>query len=369
MQRNLILALPLVLLFFESYNYNWSKNLSLDEIENWEEGEYFTDRPVDYSRYQACVPIPYFNIGSGNFWWEPTGWISQKPHTLSMQTGLPLTSAMLTRTSLSQTLNELQLVSEPYRTPKIFDDFPNDKPLLLFWDDVRVKEFGPKFSHLNQRAELLYANDWLHLYELPLASFNCRIADKLNAVSTEMDTLMRRDHNWMCSDSSSQWLYQSYDIQAAEQVYFGGGAFTGNMGHWNRLVDTVWQNDYTGELTISFWQYLNMDRSARTILSWIEYDADTGAELFRQERISRQNTQVFDDRGWALIEYTLPKQKANSRIELIMRSDDKKTGPVFVDELLIRPAEVSVARQMPDGKWWNNRWYPTALEALQNACQ
>lgn len=356
-----LLLLPVALLLFESYHYSWSKRIDLDVVENWEEGEYFTDRPVDYTRYQACVPIPYFNIGSGNFWWEATGWISQKPHTLSMQTGLPLTSAMLTRTSLSQTLNQLQLVTEPYRLPRIFADYPNDKPLLLFWDNVRVHEHGQRFLHLNQEAELLYANDWLHLYELPLESFAKRLQNQVAQVKSTLDTLPLHHDNWQCSDSLSQWYYDDFDDKPRADAYFGTGEFPGHMGHWNRLVDTIWASDYTGELAISFWQYLNSDRSARTTIMWTEYDADTGEELFQQGRPSRQNVQVLDDQGWGLMEFTLPRQRANSRISLIVRNDDMKVGPLRIDELLIRPAETTVGRKMENGWWYNNRWYPQDL--------
>ncbi|MEO0877377.1 MAG: hypothetical protein AAFY48_22490, partial [Bacteroidota bacterium] len=271
-QKGLLLMLPLSLLLFESYNYNWKKNLALDEVENWEENEYFTDRPVDYSQYQACIPIPYFNIGSDNFWWAAKGWISQKPHTLSLQTGLPLTSAMLTRTSLQQTLNQLQLVTEPYRQPKIFADYPNDKPLLLFWDDARVKEYGNRFIHLNQRAKALYINDWLHLYELPLESFQCRIVDQVNKVKAETDSMYLLQDGWLSTDSTLQWWQETYDDTPVADAYRGAGELVGHMSYWNRLVDTVWQTSYTGELTISFWHFLNSDRAARTTIAWAEYD-------------------------------------------------------------------------------------------------
>jgi hypothetical protein len=360
-QRWTLLLLPLGALAFESYHFNTSRPIDLDEVENWVPGERFTDRSIDYSRFQACLPIPYFNIGSDNFWWEATGWISQKPFTLSMQTGLPLTAAMLTRTSLSQTLNQLQLVTEPYRWPRIFADYPNDKPLLLFWDNVRVHEFGDQFIHLNQHAKLLYENDWQHLYELPLASFTLRLQDKIRAVQAQMDTLAVRPDGWLSTDTLTDWLYQPFDQYPTPDAYFGAGQLTGNMSDRTRLLDTVWQSSYTGEVTVSFWQFLNSDRAARAAITWVEYDAETGAELFRQERISRLVATVFDDRGWALMAFSLPRQKANSRIELSVRNDDQKEGPLLIDELLIRPTGSTVARRTPAGWWWNNRWYPVAL--------
>lgn len=362
LKRTVILALPLLLLCFESYQYNTKRPVDLDKIENWEEGTRFTDLPIDYDRYQACLPIPYFNIGSDNFWLPAKGWIGQKPHTLSMQTGMPLSSAMLTRTSLNQTINQLQLVSEPYRMPVVFEDYPNDKPLLLFWDNERIAEHGDKYLHFKEGASLLYEKDWMQLFELPLSSFQDRIDRKAAAVATQMDSIFTTPDGFLLSDStanSNQVFYLSYDEKTKSDAFFGTGEFAGQMAHWNRLVDTVWQSGYTGEITISFWMHLNSDRAARATIAWKEYDKDSGELLFEQERLCHKTYRLFDDQGWALIEFSLPLQAAESRIELIVRNDDQKEGPLRVDELLIRPQHLDVARRLEDGNWWNNRYYPS----------
>jgi hypothetical protein len=355
--KALMLALPLLLVSFESYNYNTAKPIDLDELENWEAGERFTDRDIDYERYQACLPIPYFNIGSDNFWLPAEGWIGQKPHTLSMQTGLPLASAMLTRTSLRQTINQLQLVTEPYRIPAIFADYPNDKPLLLFWDNERVTEHGDKYIHLREGASLLYERDWLHLYELPLSSFQDRIDHKIRMVQAQADSMFLLPDHFLVSDPTANFLHLTYDNQTREDAYFGAGEFPGQMAYWNRLIDTTWISNYTGEITISFWMYLNSDRAPRATIAWKEYAADSGDLLFEQERPCHQTVRLFDDQGWGLIEFSLPLQRSGSRIELIVRNDDQKEGPLRVDELLIRPQQLDVARHYEDGIWWNNRFY------------
>lgn len=351
------LAIPVLLLGVESYHLNMSKDFGLDIVENWEAGTRFTDLPVDYSRYQACVPIPYFNVGSDNFWKDQKGWIGQKSETMSLQTGLPLTAAMLTRTSLSQTLNQLQLVTEPYRRPRILDDFPSDKPLLLFWDKERVLEYGSTYLHLLRHAKLLYEKDWMQLYELPLESFEQRIADQVAAVRTEVDTLALRPDGWRTTQDDTPWLYQSFDAQRHPDAYLGAGMLDGHSAYWNRLLDTVWQADYTGALTVSFWQYVNADRSARTTLMWAEYDAQTGAELSRQSFVTHSQVIVFDGNGWGLVEFSVPRTQAGSRLELIVTNNDKATGSLWLDELLVRPAGQTVAQQRVDGIWWNNRWY------------
>lgn len=352
------LALPVLLLWFEAFQFNTSRPIDLDVIENWAPGERFTDLDIDYSRYQACLPIPYFNIGSDNFWLGPQGWISQKPHTLALQAGLPLTSAMLTRTSLAQTISQLQLVTEPYRRPRILDDYPTDQPLLLFWDKERVLEHGDKFLHLNTHARLLYEKDWMQLYELPLANFDQHIADKVAAVTAHIDTLPTRPGGWRTSTPVMHWIYDTFDARTGSGAYLGAGLVQANMADTTTLLDTVWATDFVGELTVSFWQYVEDDRAARTTLTWTEYDANTGAQLHTSERQTHGYTKVFDPNGWGLVEFKVPRQQAGSRLVFTIVNNDKNTGTLRVDELLVRPRWHTVAQHRPNGIWWNNRWYP-----------
>ena len=126
------LVLPLALLAFEAYHYNKGVDLRLDLITDYEPGRRFTDIPgLELEQYQAILPIPYYNLGSDQFWWDVSGFIGQKSMTLSIQTGLPLTAAMLTRSSRGQTINQLQLVTEPYRSPRLLLDLPDDSPILM----------------------------------------------------------------------------------------------------------------------------------------------------------------------------------------------------------------------------------------------
>ncbi|MEM1215878.1 MAG: hypothetical protein AAGJ82_09350 [Bacteroidota bacterium] len=355
--RVITLAVAIGILYFESYHYHQNINLGLDPIENWADGTTFPDKGIDYRQYQACVPIPYFNIGSDNFWWQAKGWISQKPHTLSMQTGLPLTSAMLTRTSLQQTLNQLQLVTEPYRLPRLLNDLPNDQPLLLFWDNARVTEYGDRYLHLRSGGtRLLYENDWLHLYELPLASFAQRLQDRVDSVEAAFATLYVNTDSIYLTDSLTCFLYEDFDDHQNQPAYRGTGEFRGLMPQHNVLVDRIWDTDYTGLLNLSFWMYLNADRAARATITWEEYDA-AGELLGRHEAIARKEARVFDGEGWALLSFDLIKKAPNSRVRISIINHDVTEGVQKIDDLLLRPSGQTVAWRNAEQLWWNNRTY------------
>ncbi|MCB0638367.1 MAG: hypothetical protein KDC54_17175, partial [Lewinella sp.] len=354
-----VLAAALLVLGYEAFFYQRYFDLRLDPIEEFAPGQAFTDiDSLDFSRYQAVVPIPYYNIGSGSFWWELKGYTGQKSQTLSIQTGLPMTAAMLTRSSLSQTLHQLQLVTEPYRPPALLDDLPTDQPLLMLWDAERVTEFGDRYSHLTEAAELVYQKDPLRLYELPLASFAERLDSQRARVQTALNTLPEIQPGWYAADSTASWFYNNYDSGASEAAYLGKAGFSGVMTYWNRLVDTVWTSDYTGDIVLSCWLYLNRDRNARTELKYRELDGATGEVLSEFGLQARQAATVFDANGWALIEWTVPRQRTYSRLEWILTNTELGERELWADEVLVRPAGLDLYRRLQDGIWWNNRFYP-----------
>jgi hypothetical protein len=66
------------------------------------------------------------------------GNIQKNRHIVSLKTGLPLTAVAMSRTSLSQTSKNIQLVLEPNEPLKILEEMPNKKPFLLMVEVVHL---------------------------------------------------------------------------------------------------------------------------------------------------------------------------------------------------------------------------------------
>ncbi|MEZ4989677.1 MAG: hypothetical protein R2824_04670 [Saprospiraceae bacterium] len=357
-----ILVFPLAVLTFEAYHYQAEKNLALDFIEEYEPGRRFTDIPgLGLDEYQAILPIPYYNLGSDQFWWDVSGFIGQKSMTLSLQSGLPLTAAMLTRTSRGQTLNQLQLVTEPYRVPKLLADLPNDKPLLMAWDTIRNKEYGGKFDHLRQGARLIYRDRELELFSLPLSSFTDRVEQQQKKVQNALataDSLLYRHGNYWQTDSLSTWYLEPFDSLVSARSYLGEGAYEGLMAEQNIVFDgPVPASDSTG-LLFSVWMYIDRDLYTRTDVRLEEYDPQTGEIIQTFGDAARKLVTVFDSNGWALLEIPFQPKRRDSQIRWSFRNERLSRQELWLDELLIRPAGLDVYRETTEYIWKNNRHYP-----------
>jgi hypothetical protein len=361
-RRYAVLGLAVVVLYFEAYQHTTYRDLRLDSIPELRAGHRYTDiDSLDFSRYQAIVPAPYFNIGSDNFWWDMSGFVGQKALTLSWETGLPLTAAMLTRTSLQQTLNQLQLVTEPYRPPRLLTDLPDQRPLLLLWDSIRIEEYGGRFDALREGATRIYTDPPLSMYELPLAAFAERIQSRKDSVLRQL--ALRGDSTGAPAEtlrivSAAHYQYTGFDTTPADRSYVGAGAFQGTMRARNRFGEFAFPpRDSAEQWVFSAWMYIGADRNARAPVELIWIDTASGEERHRASRPVRELVRVFDANGWALLEWPieLPAEATTLRAELQFPLLGDR--PLFIDEVLLRPQATDLYGWYGDRPWRNNRWY------------
>jgi hypothetical protein len=358
--KRAIAVAALMVLCFEAWHFSRAHDLRLDEIEEFASGRRFTDiEGVNFREYQAVLPIPYYNIGSDNFWWRLSGFIGQKSMTISMQTGLPVTGAMLTRTSLSQTINQIQLVTEPYRVPKAFEDYPNDKPLLMAWDKQRVEEgnFG-EYDHLLQGAQLVYEADPLQLYRLPLNSFAERIEWRKKKIRDEMaaDSLVSAGP-FRSTSPMVNFVYESFDGGAASNKYIGSGGYEGKMADQNTVFEGKLPAQEGGRYVFTTWMFINDDLYPRTELEYIEVNPATGEQVWRYTVEAREIVRAIDNNGWALLELVFEIRDDQSNIRFSLSNSDLDDASLFIDELLIRPFDTHLYRKADGYLWKDNRWF------------
>lgn len=353
-------APALLLLLFEAYHFATHRDLRLDSVDREAYGRRFTDiEGIDYDDYQAIITVPYCSIGSDQIAWSCEGFIVQNALTLSVQTGLPTTSAMLTRTSISQTYNQFQLVMEPYRPPKLLEDLPGDKPFLVVFDVLKFEEQRERYAHFLEESKLIYAEDRLRLYEMPVSAFQQRIDNRRERINRELalaDSLYTRVDGFVYTDSTANFVYESYDDHPAGDVYLGGGAYQGNMGDRN----IIWEGPLPQQDTVPYrfhlWFYTGKDRYSRTTLSWEEYRPETG-EVVNWRHEPAYNFFTILDSGWALLTQEFTPKEADTHFRFFLQNPPLGRTPLYVDELLIRPSGEHLYRETDGYVWMDNRWF------------
>ncbi len=357
-----LLVLVLGVLNFEGITFLFTKN-KITLFPNPELRENFrkADNPwldsIDISEYQAIIPLPHFHQGSENFWRISYGHDMHRSMWASVQTGLPITGAFLGRTSVSQTINELELVAEPYRIPAIFDDLPNDKAFLVFLHKKSYAVVWYRFNHLLFYLPAIYEDDQIKLYKLTIEEIERSIEKRRqNAVEDFEQLKLFRFENILSKDSVQNFIYQNFDDQKASKYYRGNG-FEGIGNNENIIFEGQIPNQKAKQRYVfSIWAYMKEDLYPKSMLTLKEFDAQTGEEI--QKRVWGINHDIRSyDGDWALIDTPFELESTSSILQFSITNSDLEDRKLYFDEFQIRLQEAKLFREFEDELMFNNRFY------------
>lgn len=172
-KRILFLYIPVFILATEScFNFYNLGNLvnnavpRLDDFQNKTKSNCWV-KQTDPGKYQAIIPLPYFQIGSENIGIEPVHNVFFNTCYVSLKTGLPTTAVMLSRTSVRQSLKNIALFLEPSEKPEILKDFHSKKPFLIVYDPK--DSINKTEKYLLAHSHFVLKTDSFCLYELPFS--------------------------------------------------------------------------------------------------------------------------------------------------------------------------------------------------------
>lgn len=351
------LVLPLLILVYESWQFNHDRRYQMNTVPEFYQGKTFRETTgLDFSKFQAVLPIPYFNVGTDNFNAKVEGRIQQKSLSLSMETGLPSMASMGNRSSVSRAYRLFQTVTEPYEVPAILEDFKNDKPILLMVDTNHIEAF----PYLEQGTRFLAEADEMRYYELPLSGFQERIAVRKAAIAkrlAEDSTLFAKD-DFLLTDSSAVVLHKSFDEQQSSQTYQGQGALSLNISTKNTIFTSSLAGFKKDSLAVlSFWTHdLRKFPVANTFLEIRMLHPETKAVIWRRKPQIRYLLSAMANSGWSLVEISIPIYEASGTLEVSIVNEAMTEQDFVVDELMIRPEGVDVYQEN-QSLFWNNRWY------------
>ena len=352
------------LMSLDLIHYHRRLNVGMEAIPELEMGRKLSFLTgIQPEKFQSILTIPYFNLGSDQFWREPEGFILQKVLLMSAKTGLPTNSAMLTRTSRKQTINQLQWVSEPYKYPLLLKSLVDKRPFLLMVDKSNLdNERGKPYAHLLKYASILHDEDRMSLYLLPYNSFEKSVLDKVKEANILMSSTLKTNTKTYSSDDDVEFLFQDWNKGNVKQQKYAGNSGckyllnSGDVLFQGKVAD----NAKEGPWIFSIWMYIDEDK--RTTSQFTIKEVTKNKEKYEEVFPSHQNIHVFDDNGWALIEIPWVLHRSGSQITIIANNPDLKKTSVFIDEMLLRPLSSVLTKTDNDFIWVNNRRYPKLVQ-------
>jgi uncharacterized membrane protein len=300
-----------------------------DVIDNPYKKVNWVSNSVNSNKYQAIIPLPYFHEGSENIGVSPSSSkIVEETLLLSMQTGIPTYGVKLSRTSLAQTLQQLEMGYEYTTIPTTLSKKTAKPYLLLHY--IKDSTSLPELKGMRPIA----ATDSFKLY---------RFSPKL----LEVLLIKRATHieRKAAIQSNSLYFFDNYDSLDADEVFAGQGALQKRGNETVTLVDTAC-NFCSDSLSVSFWLYANMEGLPEFKLL---VNNKKGVK-----RIHIPNHIKSFNKNWMLVEYTFKPSTKNVKVQLIKENRDPNQT-IYLDNLLIRSARYDVLQVMPNFVARNNR--------------
>ena len=289
----------------------------------------WTNRKV--SDFQAILPLPYYNIGTDKFDLSGSGNSIYQADKASATTGLPLLACYVSRASVGQAMQHVQLLSSELVPKELLTHFPNNKPLLLLVTPDALTEAEQRIVRLGKL--LLQAPEGA-LYELPLAALAATSLPRERALADSLLPRLAPRPGGLRVTIPAGVMLQSFDQSPDRRGRFGTGAFYDPKEGFSILYDgQLPMPADTGRYEAGVWIYGKMDYGYGNMQVKL-YDA-AGQMLDHQTVDARHATEVLN--GWVRVVVPFRRTAQAVRIEVLY-----DTRGLLADDLLIRPANADV---------------------------
>lgn len=278
--------------------------------------------------YQAILPLPYFHVGSENVWLESKCESMGQSLIVGLKSGLPSMGVALSRTSISQTYKNLELISIPVGPYRMKDDLPNQKPLLVMVDNCNDLTRGEK--ELVRHSSKVWQGPKFAFYSLPVAQLDSIALKGEKAFESEMKAIYEGK-----PDTTQVLFFDGFENNKIEGAFAGAGAFTGDIANWNHPMEFQIKNGIPGDTCeVLFWvKGFQTDLMARSVFEFVQKDGDKVME-YKFDQLQRYFWSFHND--WMRIRIPFVLKSANDHLFLAIRNEDMKKFQLVVDDMLIR---------------------------------
>gem|GEM_PF-5900198 len=287
---------------------------------------------IEAQNFEAQVTLPYFHIGSENFGPDTDPDLKAFAFRISLQTGLPLCSSQMSRTSYTETWQQVTLWYEAFIKPSILSQFRKDGKLLIL---AKPYLCVPAERQIISMADSLMTYGDIVLYSIE------------NEKLEERHEINLASHRALMSAASSAEALNTFDNHP-------GGKVCGIRGDWEVLTDL-----YTGSLdplspwVVSFWvRGANRERVIRQIFK-IGINTENGWRQQFSGALCHNITGVTEED--ALVEFFFTPDMPNDSVRIEIFNEELPNHSMKFDNALVREQGSNVKFVDDGNTYLNNR--------------
>jgi len=343
----LVISLP-ILMIAEGVPYHVEVGNNISQVKNGFDNarldRKFSEliQGIDTSKFQAIIPVPFYNIGSENYEKEASNKTYLTSMLLSYHTNLPLTSSYLTRVSLRESRNQMQFFAPSFYQKNIQDGVSSSLPFLVMWNKKDSTNNYEKL--LRSKATLMEETEEFALYHLTYASiFKNTAAKEINAFLSDTNLIQRG--NFFISDSTS--FFQSIEVNQADSTPFfrTKRSLKIDKKKTNKLVAFNSSDLSIGKTyEASIWVSNNSSNQGQDDLNHLHFvvkEKDSRGKTLQTIRQEVMSTFIHFE-GWSLIQLEFSPLVTNGKIEFFLNGNSPLQKTTFAADFLLRDTALEV---------------------------
>jgi len=346
----ILLIVPLVILLYDAWFNSKSQKFYINNSQpELDYAFHANSKPnINIDEFQAIMPIPFFSVGSENYWHESACFGSMvKMYALSQLTGLPLNATYTSRSSVWRCVENLNLIMEPLQQFPVLEYYDRNKDILLFVD--------PKCDQINQNERRIITIstpiDTLWGYELR----RLKVADLAKLPEVYRNEYINATPG-MADTITGNYYFQEFESTPTPIAFTGNGALKINRRGYTNLYWGRLPNNSSSEITVSFWvNRMKVDIVPRNRIEIVTGKEEGKWETWNGFGFMEQTKAFWND--WALVEYTLKLNNPSDFICISVAPLLPKSGDVYIDNFLIKGEKEKVILKENDMVIVNNRLF------------
>ncbi len=303
--------------------------------------------------FQAIIALPFYYQGSESFSRPRQEETVRASLCVAYQTGIPLVCANLTRTSIWESKNIVQIVSPGFYKKEILKDLPGDKPFLI----IRTKDPITRYEKdILEKCSPIFLSEAISLYSLKKDDlFKNNANDIYNQYKQLQPGLFKRGPFYL-SDDTSFFYYNDFEAVKSAKPFRGKGGFHSMKQGKNTFAEFAPNTFKAGKkYHVSLWMYNGLKDALNFWLRFMieEYNAETNTWV-TTTWLPEQSEVIYGN--WSLVEGTFEMKNPKNKIFIVTKGKDISKQALFADDLLITEEGLDVYRLSENGEklFFNN---------------
>jgi hypothetical protein len=299
---------------------------------------------IDKDKYQAIIPIPYYHTGSGNFRRSVKDKIFKTSITSSYYLGVPLMASRLSRVSIKESKNLVQLISTTFYKKLIADDITDDRPFLVIKSNEKT---SPSENAFLERCKLVNKEKKFQFLEIGKDELLDSNANEEREKYSHIKSSLYFRNGFYVSDSTSYFKYLDFEGRPRTIRYRGEGSYFAEKNDYIVLTSIKASDLELGSNYIArIWMYnCGPNFGQDQLLGNLKWSVK-GVKKWNGPSVGPRISQVIDG-CWSLIELPITIKRDKGSYELIYLG--KLDNPFYADDLLFYKEGMQIYRTEQEG--------------------